>query len=107
MLGLLLRSKTHICQDDDFQSDITDLTDGTYYNVADKENISVVLSPDLSVCNNKHIFVVTSAPKNKNVRIKGNNDKLKVDNIKSLYSSEGSIEEQSWYYISDGEVRRC
>ena len=53
--------------------DISLLSDaeGKTFNIVDRDNVSILLSPELNVCQHNHIFIITSAPQNIRLRNKG------------------------------------
>ena len=51
--------------------DLSSVIHGDHLHVVDRENVSVLLAPDIRVCQQKHVFIITSAMTNKHLRDKG------------------------------------
>ena len=51
--------------------DLSTVTQDDQVHVVDRDNVSVLLAPDQSVCHQKHVFVITSAMYNQHLRNNG------------------------------------
>ena len=51
--------------------DVSSVTSGPHFHLVERDNVSLLLSPDTDVCQHKHIFVVTSAAANRELRDEG------------------------------------
>lgn len=54
-----------------YNLDLLTNPEGDHFNIIEKDNISILISPKFKICQNKHIFVIPSAMDNVDVRNKG------------------------------------
>ena len=89
----LVKTREELCEPPlNLTRDLSSLVKDGKYAIADMDDVHISMEPNKSICQKKHVFIITSAPNNKHLRDTGSDDLIVIVNILIILLQWG----QSW-----------